>query len=129
MLSSELEKVERGEDSPLLNPQRRLKKRETIVTVFEVPTQAGNINLVFRTEDGLLWQLCDAGLGRTAFDGADAAWPESKQFSPLLPATIDPRPKASGPWNYEIEFGAKARLIVRLGQAPGEVVYRLRRHN
>lgn len=114
-----------GALSPLY-PQRMPRKQENVVKVFDVPTPSGRTVLVFQTDDGLLWQLCDAGLGWSAYGQVDASWPVSQKFATLLPARINPRPKASAPWNFEIPFGTQATLAVFPGKEAGQVLYRLR---
>jgi hypothetical protein len=77
---------------PLIE-QRKPKKEEIVVNVFDVPTASGHTVLVFQTEDGLLWQLCDAGLGWSPHKAVESSWPKARKFIDLLPAKINPRPK------------------------------------
>ena len=98
-----------------LHSQRMPRKQETVVKVFNVPTASGHTVLVFQTDDGLLWQLCDAGLGWSPYDHIDPSWPSTDKFADLLPARINPRPKTSAPWTFEISFGAHATLAVYPG--------------
>lgn len=90
-----------------LDSQRMPRKQETVVKVFNVPTASGHTLLVFQTDDGLLWQLCDEGLGWSPYDHADPSWPLVEKLADLLPARINPRPKTSAPWTFEIPFGAE----------------------
>lgn len=109
-----------------LHQQRMPRKQETVVNVFNVPTGSGHTVLVFETDDGLLWQLCDVGLGWSPYDHVDPSWPIVQKFAGLLPARINPRPKAAAPWTFEIPFGASATLAVFPGKQAGQVLYRLR---
>jgi hypothetical protein len=109
-----------------LNGQRKPKKEETIVSVFDAPTASGNSVLIFQTEDGLLWQLCDAGLGWSPYDRVDASWTPARKFTGLLPAKVNARPNTSAPWAFEMPFGGKSVLRVRPGKKPGQVIYDLR---
>jgi hypothetical protein len=109
-----------------LHSQRLPRKQETVVQVFNVSTASGHTVLVFQTDDGLLWQLCDAGLGWSPYDQVDHSWPVAQKLAPLLPARINPRPKASAPWTFEIPFGPRATLAVYPGKQAGQVLYRLR---
>ena len=109
-----------------LHPQRMPRKQETIVNAFNVPTTPGHSVLVFQTDDSLLWQLCDAGLGWSPYDQVDPSWPIAQKFAALLPAKINPRPKVSAPWAYEIPFGERATLAVYHGKQAGQVIYDLR---
>jgi hypothetical protein len=124
-LAMALDEVSIGKDLEPLNEQRKPRKEEIIIAVFDTPTPSGRYVLVFQTEDALLWQLCDAGLGWAPYDKAEPSWPVATKFSDLLPARINPRPKASAPWSFDIQFGSKATLSVRPGQLPGEVRYSL----
>jgi hypothetical protein len=110
---------------PLIE-QRKPKKEEIVIAVFDVPTRTGRSVLIFQTEDGLLWQLCDVGLGWCPYKNAEPSWPKARKFIDLLPAKINPRPKASAPWTFEIHFGRRAKLSVRPGQG-GQILYQLLR--
>jgi hypothetical protein len=123
-----LKDIKSGEAGALapLHPQRMPRKQETVVKVFNVPTASGHTVLVFQTDDDLLWQLCDAGLGWSPYDKVDPSWPVAQKFESLLPARVNPRPKASAPWTFEIPFGARATLAVLPGKEAGQVLYRLR---
>lgn len=129
LLSVSLEETKSGKHLEPLNQQRKPKKEETIVSAFDVPLASGRSLLVFQTEDGVLWQLCDSGLGWTSYESVDPNWPLAKKFADLLPARINPRPPATSPWTFEINFGRKATLSVRPGEKPGEVLFKVRRHS
>jgi hypothetical protein len=109
-----------------LHSQRMPRKQETVVKAFNVPTTSGHTVLVFQTDDGLLWQLCDAGLGWSPYDHVDPSWPLAQKFTGLLPAKINPRPKTSVAWTFEIPFSARASLAVYPGKRAGQVIYDLR---
>ncbi len=116
-----------GNEMEPLNKQRKPKREEMIVAAFDAPSASGRTLLIFQSEDGALWQLCDVGLGWTDYEAVDPAWPAAKKFSDLLPVTVNPRPTVSGPWMFEIQFGRTATLSVHPGKSQGEVLYRLRR--
>ena len=67
-----------------LHNQRMPKKQETVVSAFKVPTESGHTVLVFETDDGLLWQLCDGGLGWSPYERIDPSWPKAPKFAGLL---------------------------------------------
>ena len=113
-----LKAVMRGEDIEPLLKQRRLRKEEEIVGVYEVPIQRGGSSLVFKTKDGYLWQLCDAGLGWTFYDQVAADWNPLESVQKMLPTRIDPRPKIHKPWHYEISLKQDFILFVRPGPTP-----------
>ncbi len=128
LFATALKDIKSGKAGALdpLHQQRMLRKQETIVEVFNVPTASGHNVLVFQTDDDLLWQLCDAGLGWCPYNQVDPLWPKAQKFTSLLPARINPRPKASAPWNFEIRFGTLAALVVYPGKRSSEVIYNLR---
>jgi hypothetical protein len=115
MFQESLRAVMRGEDFDPLLQQRRLRKEEEVVAVYEVPMPGGASALIFKTKDGVLWQLCDAGLGWTFYDQVGADWKPLESVQEKLPARIDPRPKIRKPWHYEISFKADFVLFVRPG--------------
>ena len=111
LLSLALAETMSGKDVEPLNQQRKPKKEETIVAAFDAPAASGRTLLIFQTQDGALWQLCDAGLGCTHHDAVDPAWPAAKNFAGLLPAKINPRPPVTAPWTWPPSLG------VQLGEA------------
>lgn len=123
-----LEEIKSGKAEALepLHGQRMPKKQETVVNAFNVPTESGHTVLVFETDDGLLWQLCDGGLGWSPYDQVDPLWPKAPKFTGLFPVKINPRPKAAAPWIFEIPFGTRATLAVYPGKRAGQVIYDLR---
>lgn len=129
MLAQCLDEVLQGEPMEPLPETRKPKKEETIVGVYNAPvlTEPGKSLLVFETDDGLVWQLCDAGLGWSPYEAVDANWVRVAKFADLLPARINPRPPVAEPWTFELVFGKKAVLKVRPGSRPGEILYTLKR--
>lgn len=117
-LEEALNAVRRGEDMEPLWRQRRPRKEEAIVGAYEVPTKSGRSTLVFKTEDGCFWQLCDAGLGWTFHDRIESGWKPIEGLSNLLPARVNPRPQIEKPWYYELSFGDGVSLVVRPGRSP-----------
>jgi len=103
----------RGEDMEPLWKQRRLKKEEIIVGVYNVPTEKGGTTIVFKTEDGCFWQLCDMGLGWTFYDQIESDWKSIDSLIDLLPTRINPRPKIEKPWHFEISFNPNVTLVIR----------------
>jgi hypothetical protein len=129
MLVQCFDEVLRGEPMEPLPKTRMPKKEEVIIGVFRAvsPTTPGKSVLLFQTDDGLIWQLCDAGLGWSPYETVDANWEKVDKFVDLLPARVNPRPPLRGPWNFDIVFGKQARLEVRPGVRPGEVIFKLNR--
>lgn len=95
------------------NAQRRLRKRETVVRAWDVPMAGGAAALIFETDDGVLWQLCDQGLGWTRYAVPEPDWQPSSTVMPYLPVSLNPRPGIPGSWNYELLLRG-ARIRVRL---------------
>lgn len=104
-------------DEPMepLPSQRRLKKQERVIRAWNVTLQYGRIILIFETEDGCFWQLCDVGLGWTYYNAVEDNWSENKEMSPYLPVSLDPRPKGFKPWNYELRLSKGAVFWVLPG--------------
>ncbi len=106
--------------------RRKLKKEETIIGAFRAKTTGEYYALKSQTEDGELWQLCDAGLGWTFYDKPGTSWAVDEKLSSFLPAKVNPRPKITAPWNYDLQFGSNGALSVRPGELPGQILYRLK---
>ncbi|HVW10946.1 MAG TPA: hypothetical protein VHC90_20305 [Bryobacteraceae bacterium] len=128
IIAAELDAIRSGmSEGPDPLPERRVpRKQETIVHVYEVPATSGHSNIIFETDDGSLWQLCDGGLGWAPHDRVEQSWRRLEKFEKLLPARINPRPTAPAPWQFEIPFGETATLAVCLGKKTGQVIYDLR---
>lgn len=95
-------------EEPLMS-RRRLKKQERVVKVWDVKTDDNLVTQIFEMEDGTLWQLCDVGLGWSRFEKPSSDWLENQNIQNYLPASINPRPSVSRPWEYEFEL--KKRMI------------------
>jgi hypothetical protein len=111
-----LDEVISGKPMEPLPQKRKPKKQECIVRVWEFNLEDVGKPLVFETDDGELWQLCDVGLGWTYYDEVKPHWQENKIIAQYLPANIDPRPKDSEPWHYEFNLAKGAVFWVRPGK-------------
>lgn len=121
------EMLERKEEWQEPSTQRRLRKQETIVRVWDVPVSDDQSTLIFELQDGSRWQLSDAGLGWTRFLETSTDWAENPRITPHLPATTNPRPGAPGAWHYELALGASAKIVVRLSEKkPRAFTWRLK---
>jgi len=110
------ERLLKGEkDKPLIS-QRKPKKQERIVRVWDVEIANGLISQIFETDDGNLWQLCDIGLGWSRFEKSESNWKINENIQKYLPANINPRPLISEAWNYEFHLTKEALLWVRPGK-------------
>jgi len=96
--------------------ERKLKRKQRLVRVWEFELPQGGKPLVFEMQDGTLWQLCDAGLGWTRFQNTEPHWVEHPAIKPHLPAEITPRPKGIKPWEYEFKLKHGAALWVKPGR-------------
>lgn len=107
------ESLQQGEqDEPLLS-QRKLKKMECLVRVWDVEVNDGEITQIFETDDGVLWQLCDVGLGWSIFSQPEQHWKENAKINQYLPANINPRPAIVEPWNYDFQLAKGGVLFIR----------------
>lgn len=102
-------------DEPLIS-QRKPKKQERIVRAWDVKIANGLIALIFETDDGSLWQLCDIGLGWSRFEKSESNWNINENIQKYLPANINPRPLIKEAWNYEFYLNKEALLWVRPGK-------------
>jgi hypothetical protein len=109
---------------PLLK-RRKLRKQEIVINAYRTDLASGGYNLIFETEDGVLWQLCDVGLGWTVHETVEPAWRPVEQIASYLPATINPRPHVQAPWSYEISLGGKAKLVVGFNSKSGQFAWRV----
>ena len=100
---------------PLLQ-KRKLRKQERIVRVWQFNLADTGKPLVFESDDGQLWQLCDVGLGWTYYNEVGSNWQENEIIAQYLPAAINPRPEGSKPWHYEFKLGKGAILWVQPGE-------------
>ena len=116
VLQNAFDKILSGNPPEPLPQKRKLKKQERLVRVWEFKLPDGTLPLIFETEDGFLWQLCDVGLGWTNYDKIGPDWKENKNFQTYLPANINPRPKDCHPWNYELKLAKNAVLWVKPGR-------------
>lgn len=102
-----------GKEYEPLPSKRKLKKRETIIAVWEFSLPNGNKPLIFQTDDNELWQLCDVGLGWTTYSEVKSDWIKNKIIAQYLPAEINPRPNVDSPWCYEFELSDEVILWVK----------------
>lgn len=128
MMAACLDEVMRGEPMEPLPETRKPKKEEVLVGVYMISslTNAGRCGLVFEADDGVIWQLCDAGLGWSPYKSVDPNWQPVSKLLHLLPARINPRPPISAPWTFDLVFGKAAVLKVRRDAQSGELLYTLK---
>lgn len=115
VVQSALERCLAGQPMEPLLGQRKLKKQERVIRAWESSLPNGGKALMFETEDGCLWQLCDAGLGWTYDDSIQESWRENTEIAKYLPATLNPRPQEFEPWHYELRLSKGAILWVKPG--------------
>jgi len=111
-----LDEVISGKPMEPLSEKRKLRKQEHIVRAWEFNVTDVGKPLVFETDDGQLWQVCDAGLGWTYYDEVKPDWRENEIIAQYLPADINPRPKDSKPWHFEFALAKGAVFWVRPGK-------------
>jgi hypothetical protein len=116
LIEQSLDELLAGEaiDPPI--SQRRFRKRERIVRVWDVEVSEGLIAQIFESEDGCLWQFCDVGLGWTHFEKPEVSWKINETIQIYLPANVKPRPTTSEPWNYEFVLTKGTVLWVKRGK-------------
>ncbi|NOQ22241.1 MAG: hypothetical protein GQ565_06290 [Candidatus Aegiribacteria sp.] len=109
--------------------EKKLKRKQRLVRVWEFNLPDGGKSLVFEMQDGSLWQLCDVGLGWTQFQSTEPHWVEHPAIKPHLPADIIPRPVAIKPWEYEFKLKAGTALWVKPGKHDRTFLWGLRTKN
>lgn len=123
VVQSSLTRILAGESSePLPDRQtvreleKKLSGRQRLNRVWEFTLDDGRKPLIFELADGSLWQLSDVGLGWTRFKEIGFGWTEHPAVKPHLPADILPRPKLTGPWDYEFTLANGVVLWVKPGR-------------
>jgi hypothetical protein len=119
VLDQAKEEVLSGEEMRPLHDQRKLERQERVVSAYKVPVQDSKV-IILETKDGELWQLSDAGLAWTPYEEPGEDWVKDERLMPYLPATIDPRPGASSPFNYSLHLSGG---ILRVAKQDGHVVW------
>jgi hypothetical protein len=100
-------------------PARRIPKMEETIEVtaaWMIEREQGLSTLVMRDSAGLMWQLCDVGLGWSNFIGPDETWKPVSKLMKLLPARVVARPKSAKPWNYNLHVSTGALISVSRGE-------------
>lgn len=122
ILEKSLNEVKTGKRLTLHN-HRKVKKTEYIVRIWNVKTNNKSVSLIFETEDGCLWQLCDVGLGWSYYEIIGIDWKVNKRFQQFLPANIISKPKNKKPWHYEFALANGAKFWVRPGKNKNTFVW------
>ena len=110
-----------GSEEPLADKktvrelEKKLRKKQLLIRVWENALEGEGSRLIFELADGTLLQLSDVGLGPTRIQALDQDWKEHETIKLHLPAEIDPRPKSSGPLDYEFTLGNEVTLWVKPG--------------
>ena len=125
IIQQHLKKIEEAKqmDFDPFPDKRRPKKQEKIIRAWEFALPNGTKPLIFETEDGCLFQLCDVGLGWTYYDKIGNDWKINEKIQTFLPATIKPRPKDCQPWNYEFRLLKGSMLWIRPGTRPRTFIW------
>ncbi|MGB0911633.1 MAG: hypothetical protein ACPGYT_14835 [Nitrospirales bacterium] len=110
--TSALNEIMAGKPVEALPRQRYLRKQERVVRVWKNgrPDQA---QFLFETDDGELWQLSENGFGWATYADTSSEWIEFSELQVHLPVVINPRPKVTSAWNYQLEFGRSVSFQVR----------------
>ena len=124
-LQESFERVLKDEDSQQTLHQRKLRRQERIIQAWQFRSADGSRALMFETQDGCLWQLCDVGLGWTFHERPGKDWQVDEQIARFLPANTNPRPEIHEPWSYDLQLGNKATILVRPERKMGSYQLRL----
>lgn len=126
VLKKEYEAVVAGTPWEKLPNQRYPKKRERIIKAWKAPGPDKTFAIILQSEDGLLWQFCDVGLGWSSYDSVQSNWLIHERIQRYLPASINPRPSISKPWNYEFTLANNVILWVTLDESMRQFRYGLK---
>lgn len=118
------DEIRSGQPVDPLPNKRFPRKQERIVKAWKLEKEDGSFVLIFESEDGSLWQLCDVGLGWSVYDKTDINWKIDEKLQKYLPALVNSRPQIEKPWNYELRFSTNVVLCV--SKEEGERVFKLR---
>jgi len=113
LIQCSLEKIIAGEQDEISSPPRNLKKQERIIRIWDVKAEQNLSALIFEADDGCFWQLCEVGLGWTRLKTPGPDWSVNQNLQQYLPATVNSRPAATEPWNYEFSLAKGAILWVK----------------
>jgi len=127
ILQAALNDVSAGRPLEPLPKKRKFKKQERLVRVWEVPLPNKVKTLVFETDDGCRWQLCDVGLGWTYHNAVESSWQENKEIQRHLPANINPRPKHDKPWDFQFKLAKGAIFWVKPGRGESRFHWGIKR--
>ncbi len=116
LLQGCLTRIIAGQPSEPLTSQRQPKRHERVVRAWDVQVGDNLIAQVFETEDGCLWQFCDVGFVWSCLKKPAHNWTINETLQKYLPATINPRPVITVPWNYEFKLAKGAVLWVMPGR-------------
>jgi len=116
IMKEAFKKILAGKPIEPLIPQRFPRKQERVVRAWNVKVSNNATTLIFETEDGCFWQLCDVGLGWTYFQTPGSDWQINEKIQKYLPADINPRPPIVEPWNYEFNLSKGTKLWVKRGK-------------
>ena len=89
MLEGQATRILRGEPPHPFPTQRTPHKHENIVKAWDVPVDDGE-TLVLQSADGVLWQLCDVGLGWSIYQKPESTWRESELINPHRDCDVAP---------------------------------------
>lgn len=91
LINKSLSEIIDGKGWEPIIPQRKLRKIETLVSIWEINVLSGE-TIIFELDNNSLWQLSDVGLGWTNYRKIEAGWRKRDDLSKHLPAKINPRP-------------------------------------
>jgi hypothetical protein len=126
VLKKASEEVISGKPWKPLPDKRYPKKQERIVKAWNIPGPNKTYAIILQSEDGLLWQFCDIGLGWSDYDSVQSYWLIDERIQRYLPASINPRPSVSKPWNYEFTLANKIVLWVTVDELTKQLRYGLK---
>jgi hypothetical protein len=115
----------RQEPPQTVQKARVLRAKETIVSAqkYRFTDNPKKYIPVFSLDDGTLWTFGDRGLVPIPLELPVSAKEKMTQLEELLPAELNPRPRAAGSWDYILYLSTGAQLRVSPGKSIGGPTY------
>jgi len=130
LVHAEMARLLSSGSTPVADRARRLGRKETLIGAYHYTFEVGPgqtaTTVILELEDRTYWTLCDCGLtyGPPVAEIDRARLTPLPQFSQVLPAEINPRPRNATEWNYEILLSSGFRLTVSPGEKGGKFAFK-----
>ena len=104
-----------GNIPPPAPTKPKLKKQIKIIQAYNVEVTSELVGMIFETDEGELLQFCDVGLGYSYLEKGKGKWVPNNKLTEHLPFQVNPRPKVTSAWNFELQIKKDTVLWVTRG--------------